>query len=287
MNKSPYTSRPEPYFKGHQHRVVINQEDLLGLNVGYELHEWQYKSFAAFLFDWLVEFATSFSDLQKLTHGNLMRMVSQAANSVYNTDKYRKRGEFGELLLHAILRELFDTEPAVSKLFYKSAANDTVKGFDAVHVRKSPTGDIELWLGEVKFYAGIDEAIKSVVDEIAKHIAAPKMREEFMCVGRLVDPNWEFSQFLNKLFDRNTSLDDIFQSICIPVLLTYESKVVQDAQEVSNNFIVSLREEFYKIQAAFKNKAPKTKVKIHLILLPLESKEKLVAILNEKLKGLQ
>lgn len=287
MNESPYTSRPDPYFKGHQHRVVINQDDLLGLNVGYECHEWQYESFAAFLFDWLVEFATSFSDLQKLTHGNLMRMVTQAANTVYNTDKYRKRGEFGELLLHAILRELFDTEPAVSKLFYKSAVNDTVKGFDAVHVRRGHTGDIELWLGEVKFYKSIDEAIKSVTGEIAEHLTASKMREEFMCVGRLVNPNWEFSEFVNKLFNRNTSLDDIFHAVCIPVLLTYESDVVRDAKEVSDNFIGLLKKEFLRIQTSFKNKVPKAKVKIHLILLPLKSKEKLVSILNEKLKGLQ
>ena len=285
--KSPYSDRPDPYFRGHVDRVVIEEEDLLGLNVGYECSAWRYEAFASFLFEWLVEFTTSFSDLRKLTHGNLVRMVSRAANTVYNTDKYRKRGEFGELLLHAILRELFDTEPAVSKLFYKSAINDTVKGFDAVHVRKNRFGDVELWLGEVKFYSSITEAIKSVTSEIADHLRAAKMHEEFMCVGKLVDENWEFAPYVKKLFDRNTSLDEVFRCVCIPVLLTYESSVVQDAREISNEFIKKLKVEFYKIQKDFKAKAPATKVKIHLILLPIESKEKLVSTLNEKLTGWQ
>jgi hypothetical protein len=36
---------------------------------------------------------------------------------VYTTEKFKRRGEFGELLLHAVIRELWETEPAVSKLY--------------------------------------------------------------------------------------------------------------------------------------------------------------------------
>lgn len=287
MIESPYSSPPEPYFKGDSDRVVVELDDLLGLNVGYECREWRYEAFASFLFEWLVEFTTSFSDLRKLSVGNMVRMVNRAACTVYNTDKYGKRGEFGELMLHAILRELFNTEPAVSKLYYKSAVNDTVKGFDAVHVRKSSVGDVELWLGEVKFYTLISEAIRSVTSEIVEHIEASKMREEFMCVGKHVDSDWEFAPYVNKLFDRNTSLDTIFKVVCIPVLLTYESDIVKDATTVSNEFLSALKDEFYTIAKDFRSKAPTDRVKILLILLPLKSKEKLVATLNEKLKGWQ
>lgn len=287
MIESPYSSRPNPYFQGHPDRIVVVQEDLLGLNVGYECSEWQYESFASFLFDWLVEFATSFSDLRQLEPGNIARMVNRAARMVYDTDKYGKRGEFGELLLHAILRELFNTQPAVSKLYYKSAVNDTVKGFDAVHVRRNETGGVELWLGEVKFYASISRAIKDVCEEIAEHIKAPKMREEFMCVGKHIDSGWEFSPYVNKLFDRNTSLDEVFKVVCIPVLLTYESSVVQNAKEISDEFLKGLKDEFHDINEKFKIKVPTGTVKIRLILLPLDSKEKLVYTLNEKLKGWQ
>lgn len=287
MNIAPYSTLPEPYFRGYPDRVVIDNGDLLGLNVGYECCEWRYEAFAAFLFDWIVEFTSSFSDLRKVNLGNLVKMVSRAANTVYNTDKYGKRGEFGELMLHTILREMFNTEPAVSKLYYKSAVNDTVKGFDAVHVRRNSLGEVELWLGEVKFYQSVSDAIASVTAEISEHLQAKKMREEFMCVGKHVDEEWPYAEQVNKLFDRNTSLDDVFKVICIPVLLTYESNVIQSAKEVSREFLTALSDEFIRIQTSFKSKTPETKVKIQLILLPLESKKKLIDTLNEKLKGWQ
>jgi len=63
------------------------------------------------------------------------------------SDKYKKRGEIGELLLHVICREVFKTYPAITKYFYKDSANNTVKGFDAVHVVVGGDG-LELWLGE-------------------------------------------------------------------------------------------------------------------------------------------
>ena len=43
---------------------------------------------------------------------------------------------WGNLVTHS-MRQVFDTIPAISKIFYKDSANDTVKGFDAVHVLNS------------------------------------------------------------------------------------------------------------------------------------------------------
>ncbi|MEN3029932.1 Hachiman antiphage defense system protein HamA [Chromobacterium amazonense] len=37
---------------------------------------------------------------------------------------------------------------AISKIYFKDAVNNTVKGFDAVHVLATQNG-LELWLGEV------------------------------------------------------------------------------------------------------------------------------------------
>ena len=284
---SPYQNKPEPFFKGDPHLVVIDSDDCVGLNVGYEAAEWRYEAFSNYLFDWLVEFTTSFSDLEKINHANCRRMVQRAAGIIYSTDKYGKRGEFGELMLHAILRELFDTEPAVSKLFYKTASNDTVKGFDAVHVRKNADGIIELWLGEVKFYSDIHRAVIDVVKEINEHLGAKKLREEFMCVGAHVDLDWEYGKKVKMLLDRNTSLDKIFEVICIPVLLTYESGVVKSSRAVSDEFLRELCKEMKNHNQVFKSKLSPSKVKVQLVLLPLKSKEKLIQTLNDKLKSLQ
>ncbi len=284
---SPYSNKPNPFFKDNPQCVVVDKKDFIGLNVGYEALEWRYQAFSEYLFEWLVDFTTSFSDLQKLNAGNCLRMIRRAANIVYSTDKYSKRGEFGELMLHAILRELFDTEPAVSKLFYKSASNDTVKGFDAVHVRKGADDVVELWLGEVKFYSDIHRAISDVTKEIHEHLAARKLREEFMCIGAHIDSNWEYASPVQRLLDRNTSLDDIFKVICIPVLLTYDSAVVKNAKTVSKQFLDELCAELDKVEESFREKLASRELKVHLILLPLESKSHLVQTLDAKLKALQ
>ncbi len=284
---SPYSYEHEYFFKDNPERIIIDSEDCLGLNVGYEASLWRYEAFSDYLFDWLVEFTTSFSDLRKINPANCLRMIRKAANIVYSTDIYKNRGEFGELMLHAILRELFNTEPAVSKIFFKTASNDTVKGFDAVHIRKNIEGVVELWLGEVKFYSNIHKAITDVTEEINDHLTHKKIREEFMCVGAHIDSDWEYAPYVKKLLDRNTSLDDTFKVICIPVLLTYESAIVKNAKVVSDQFLTALRKEINLYNQSFKRKISLDSIKIYLVLLPLENKKKLINVLDEKLKALQ
>lgn len=285
MNPS-YENKPEPFFKGHNELIVIDRKDFLGLHLGYECKVWRYEAFAEYLFDWVMEFATAFSDLRKLNVSNCRKLIKEAAERVYTTDNYENRGEFGELMLHAILRELFDTEPAVCKIFYKSAQNDTVKGFDAVHVRKGDDG-VELWLGEVKFYNSVNSAINDVVDEIKQHLSKEKLRQEFACVGKLVDDEWEFAGSVKALMSRRIPLDEIFQSICVPVLLTYDSTIVNAAKEISDKFLVDLKEELGTYEKKFRGKLSNCLVRVHLILLPLASKQLLIDELEKKLKGMQ
>ena len=45
--------------------------------------------------------------------------LAEAAKTVYTTEKYKKRGEFGELILHLILRDFFETVPLLSKIYFK------------------------------------------------------------------------------------------------------------------------------------------------------------------------
>lgn len=283
---SPYKDKPEPFFKGHKELIVVDKKDFLGLHLGYECKVWRYEEFAEYLFDWVMEFATAFSDLGKLNVSNCRKLIKDAAERVYTTDNYGSRGEFGELMLHAILRELFDTEPAVCKLFYKSAQNDPVKGFDAVHVRKGDDG-VELWLGEVKFYDNIHSAINSVIGEIKQHLSGGKLRQEFACVGKLIDAEWEFAESVKALMSRRTSLDKIFQAICVPVLLTYDSKIVHAAKEISDKFLADLKKELETHEKDFRGKLSNCPVKVHLILLPLSSKQLLIDELEKKLKGMQ
>ena len=256
---------------------------LSALCAGYELGEWRATQLADHLFEWLPEFALTFSERQRFADVTAVRLIKRAAQVVYATDKYQRRGEFGELLLHAVVRQLFDSKPAISKLFYKDSANDTVKGFDAVHV--VPADDrLELWLGEVKFYDDAARAIRDVVEELRAHTDVNYLRAEFALIINKIDDAWPFADRLKRLLDPTTSLDEVFDCLRLPVLLTYDSDVVAGHQSWDDPYLALFEEEVRAVCTRFAgNDLPK--ITIHLLLVPLKEKRALLAALQAKLEA--
>jgi hypothetical protein len=164
-----------------------------------------------------------------------MAFIAKAVQAVYTSKKKDNRGEIGEILLHAIICQVFKTIPAISKIRFKDSPNDTVKGFDAVHV-VSNGEDLELWLGEVKFYKDIKPAIRDVVAELKVHTETNYLRAEFLAITNKIEDTWTHAEKLKLLLNRNTSLDKIFSALCIPVMLTYESPVIAGHKSVTAAF---------------------------------------------------
>lgn len=281
---SVFLEKPEPFFDIVIHDIA-RSPGLTGASAGYEGGEWRHEAMADYLFEWLPEFALKYSDLEDFSSATAMRLIKKAAKTVYTTEKYQRRGEFGELMLHALIREVFDSQPAISKIYYKSAVNETVKGFDAVHVVKNGT-ELELWLGEVKFYADIDDAIYQVSTELKAHTDRDYLREEFILIDSKIDPGWQHAQELRKLISNRTSLDTVFKRACFPVLLTYESGCIDTYREMSGQFVAGLKDEFEQAYTQFIHR-DLPPVRVHLFLVPLKNKALLVKTLQEKLEGLQ
>jgi hypothetical protein len=219
-----------------------------------------------------------------------VRLMREGARKIYESEKFYKRGEFGELFLHAAVRTVFKSEPAISKIYYKTSANDTVKGFDAVHV-VGPPDEMELWIGEVKFYKDIDAAIRDVVAEIEDHIQRDYLRDEFLWIKGKIDDASEHAAQLRKLLSPNTSLDAIFKRACIPVLLTYESDCLANHDECSaaycNSFEAELRTHHTKFMEKLNEVALPDGLVVRLFLLPLHIKEALVEALDKNLRKWQ
>ncbi len=279
-----FKHKPDPFFDLVVHDI-LRAPGLTGASAGYEAGEWRYDEMANYLFDWLPEFALKYSELEDLNSGTAMYLIRRAAKTVFTTSKYQKRGEFGELLLHALIRDVFASEPAISKIYYKSATNDTVKGFDAVHVVDNG-GKLELWLGEVKFYKDIDAAIRDVTAEITAHMSQYYLRNEFILITSKLDPRWQYAETLKSLISSRTSLDKVFARICIPILLTYESTCVASYTEANAQYTAALTKELQEIYEKFAE-CQLPPVRVHLFLMPLKSKDNLVSILQCKLEGLQ
>lgn len=269
--------------------------DNLTLCAGFERGDWRRDQFASHVMEWLPEFALSHAELREMGHHNAIRLTKKAAKIVYQTEKYGLRGEFGEIFLHIAIRQVYKTVPAVSKIYYKSSVNETVKGFDAVHVVKNGD-DLELWIGETKFYNEITRAIRDVCKEIVDHLETDYLRSEFILIQNKIDDSWSEAQELKTLLDENTSLDKVFKRACIPVLLTYDSDVVKAASESNEHYVKDLKVEVEsaftslrsKLAAAYKERfSQDLPVTLHVILIPLKEKVSLIAAMDQRLKALQ
>ncbi|TVP15025.1 hypothetical protein AYI87_07335 [Shewanella sp. KCT] len=245
--------------------------------------------------EWLPEFALDYSELSEISHANALRMTKKAARIVYQTQKYGLRGEFGEVLLHIAIRQVYETLPAISKIYYKSAVNETVKGFDAVHIIKKDD-DIELWIGETKFYENLTKAIYDVSKEIIDHLETDYLRSEFILIKNKIDPNWPEAEKLNSLLHENTSLDEVFTRACIPILLTYDSDVVDNSVLCNEEYKEKIKDELknaysnlrIKLDSEYERKfSQRFPLTAHVILIPLKEKKKLIAALDTRLKALQ
>lgn len=274
------------FFELRVERMDI-EPTLRAVCAGFEAGEWRYSGLSKYLIrDCLLDFALTYDEKQAINAENAGRQLAEAAAWLYATPKYKARGEIGELLLHVIMKQFYAGRPIVAKVYFKDAANDTVKGFDSVHVCGS--GDqIELWLGEVKFYSEINRAIRDVTKELEKHLAFDYLKAEFTAIRRKLQASPEDEAIILALTDKNVSLDKVISRICIPVLLTYDSTVMGAAVEVTESFRAAFKKEVESIYDTFKSKLPSLSFRVNLCLFPLGSKAKLSSKFHEVLTKCQ
>lgn len=136
-----------------------------------------------------------------------------------------KRGEFGELLLHLILREFKHTIPLISKVYFKDSASVPAHGFDAVHVS---TNEKILWLGESKLYDDSKEGIKALVKDLNEHINTDYLNDQFVIIKKNLDNNSipGREEWIDTITNC-TKLSDKLNIINIPMLCTYTLKAYE------------------------------------------------------------
>lgn len=259
-----------------------------GLCTGYDRGAWRNESLADYLFEYLPDFALRHGELGPVGHDQWVPKLKEAARSVYTTEKFQRRGEFGELLLHAVVREIWESEPAVSKLYYKDGPNQTVKGFDSVHAVFPAGGRLELLLGEVKFYRSIDKAMTDVAKELHDHFENDTwLKSEFVAVTRKLDESWPHTEALKALLHRRRSLGDILERVRVPVLLTYESPCVDAHDACHEAYVAGLAAEVADIHKRFAGRKLPKDIVIDLLLVPMERKADLLKALETRLKAWQ
>ncbi len=253
---------------------------------GFELQAWRCVPFAEHLIEWLPEYALPEEELA-VTHANMYVKLRKAAVRVYTSEKYQKRGEAGEIALHAICRDYFDTLPISNRVFYKSASNDVVKAFDMVHARFPKSGGVELWLGESKLYLNTIDAIAEALTSVADHLEQGFLKEQKLLLGPQIPKTTLRYDELMELFEPQTSLDKFIASGVFVIGILSSSKACSGATEFSDAYKATLENEFVAISDRLIKSGLTKKIRVVLLYVPLANKEEFVTAFDTKLKGLQ
>lgn len=270
----------------HEHPQPPDRPIVVSFCVGYEQGRWRLKELSRHLIRWLPDFVLDRREQAALGTHNMVEKFAQAARTVYATDDYARRGEFGELILHALMRQHFGAEAVIAKLHYKTGRNDTVKGFDGVHMTVDDDG-ISLWLGEAKFYSDINSALRDALKSIDEHLEAEYLRDEFMLISGKVDPEWEYAEAFEALVSSERRLEDILTNLVIPIMLTYDSTAVASHADLTDAYSADLAAEADNALQRLMEADLSQDVEVVLLLVPLRAKSELAKALHEHLTAAQ
>ena len=258
------------------------------------------------------EFAFGYHEGKTVGIVRIVDVVREAAKSIYKIEEFEKtreiylndgyipdddvarnylrRGEFGELILHLLLRDFHNTVPLLSKIYFKDAYGSITHGFDAVHIQPQTK---TLWLGESKLYIDGKAGVKALIKDIKNHFKRDYLNDEFTIISKKLKPydNIVEKDYWLELMDENTTLLNLLESVSIPLLCTYSSDLFRKFDDENRKeFVEAYEKEVRKLKKYFdtKNDHPlKTSLNIVLLLFPVRCKNELVRKMHEKLYQLQ
>lgn len=240
------------------------------------------------LIEWIPDYALVESELQGGA-GSWYAKLNQAAVRVYTSKNYKKRGEIGEIALHAICRQFYNTIPISPRVFYKSASNDPVKAFDMVHARipEDGAGNIEIWLGESKFYKKGSTAIRAAIESLKTHVSNGFLTNERVLIGPQISKDTPRYEEIASLFHRNTSIDKLLEHAVFPVGILCNSDAVAEAKESDAAYLASATGELHALATSLFGESSLAKLRLKLIYIPLGSKLCLLEAFDKRIKALQ
>lgn len=231
--------------------------------------------------------------IYKIKEFDLMRKYyledDLSAKQELDNSAYKNRGEFGELILHLLLRDFKGTIPLISKVYFKDSSGVPAHGFDTVHI--SPNEKV-LWLGESKFYSNGKQGITELLKDLNSHFKKEYLGEQFVIIKKNLECNKipQRQYWINELANCS-KLRDKLNMINIPMLCTYENDIYTRYGDLANGDAVEYHELNVRgLKQYFddENNHPlKSRLNIILLLFPVQNKKELIKLLHEKLWHMQ
>ncbi len=264
----------------------ICETTLKAFHVGFDQNKFRLLPLVETIRSVIPEYALGYHQGNNIPLTEIVDRLQDASKTVYTTDKYKRRGEFGELILHLLLRDFCNSIPLISTIYFRDAPNVPAHGFDGVHI--TTNGDEKkLWLGESKLYKSGADGITDLVNDISKHFNADYLRQQFNLITRKLPNDTPEIEYWRTLMHKNQKLDVIFSSIVIPMVCTYSSDLFVNHNDDTQHYIDDFKKECSALHNEFNRKKPASNLEIMLLLLPVPDKDELNTELDTRLKAMQ
>ena len=308
---------PKVFDQANISECVIEEDEFMAFLLRQDINDdgekyFPFMDLVQTIMDVLPEYA--FADNEQPIKPHLyMKKVREAARCMYDTSAYKAinkyyieqddtfeeeaksaraigRGEFGEILLHLLLRDFKGTIPLVSKLYFKDSRGVPAHGFDAVHI--SPEENI-LWLGESKLYTGATAGLMDLINDLKHHLTKDFLSSEYTIIKKnLLVNNIPDRDYWIERLSKNVRLGDMISQVNIPMLCVYNDtrRFEKCLNEAIEDIVPIFEPRFRELKQYFddNNDAPlKNKLNIILFLFPVMDKEKFVMELHKRLYYLQ
>lgn len=264
----------------------ISDSTIRAYYVGFDENKFRLEPLVNVIVRVIPEFALGSYEGSEIPLPNIVDRLREAAKRVYTTDNYKRRGEFGELILHLLLRDFCSSVPLISKIYFKDAENVNVHGFDGVHI-VTDGNKKELWLGESKFYKNGSEGVKDLAKDFINHTERDYLRAEFNLIKTKLPTNIPDIDYWRNLLDENQRLETVINCITIPMVCTYDSDLFNSHNDNTIEYIEAFLQECRSLYDVFSGKLISTDINVLLLLLPVPSKDKLATEIDKRLKSMQ
>ncbi|MBB2817825.1 UNVERIFIED_ORG: hypothetical protein GGD59_001049 [Rhizobium esperanzae] len=259
---------PTPNFFTPLHGVEepAIRRSLASYDAEFDGGEWRNAELARYLALWIPELILPPRVLAQCSHLQAHDLVARTSQALKD-----KNIDYEDLLsqamLHAILRHHYSSEPTLCKLHSVSPGqSDYMNG----HVVFDRDGD-QLWLGHARItvsdnWDAVTTLLASKLDALVQR---DFLRKERDLILQFREPQHLRETTLTKVFQEFAKLDDLIRILNIPVLVAYDSSVLEAGFAV--DYVDKLKTEVADSYLELKSKLALrlTDIRVHVFLVPI------------------
>lgn len=267
---------PTPNFlvKLHEFTDPIKPRATTGYDAEYERKQWRSTQLANYLVKWIPELVLKASEIAQTNHLTLADKTSQGLRKLRELRHHGIERLLSETLLHAILRNFFDSEPIACKLFYRTGAASGV--VNNAHIVQHHEGD-QIWLGRTHVFRGfdVDALIASACAELENALATPLLQAEREIILELRQPEYLRKDDVEEALADGAPIDRFLRVLRFAILVIYDSKVLGGGH--CDDYRARLVAELTQFANSYHSQLPASvdEIQIHLFLIPVESLDRL------------